>query len=148
MQPSLCDADTAVIRRRLPNEDLRGKVVLAATSSGLILKRVIGTDGDRLRIVLGTVRRNDEPIIEPYICETKNNKLVSWPDPRSRDVREFLVPAEHVFLLGDSRLESGDSRTTGPIRTEGLRGVLVARLPKLLKQRTCGCADKNGHSSQ
>jgi signal peptidase I len=68
------------------------------------IKRVIGLPGDVVEIVRGTVYVNGQPLDEPYL------------DPE-RDTRTFArvrVPDGMLFVLGDNRAHSGDSRFAPP----------------------------------
>lgn len=82
---------------------------------GLFIKRVIGLPGDRVRIVRGTVFVNGSPLVEPY---------VRYPDNRSS--AEVTVPPESVYVLGDNRAVSEDSRVFGPIADDHLMGRAIA----------------------
>jgi signal peptidase I len=82
---------------------------------GLFIKRVIGLPGDRIRIDRGTVVLNGTPLSEPY---------VRYSDDRS--FAEVTVPAGSVFVLGDNRAISEDSRVFGPIGDDHLMGRAIA----------------------
>jgi signal peptidase I len=77
----------------------------------LYIKRVIGLPGDTVRIDRGLVLVNGERIDEPY---------VRFSDQRS--VPELTVPAGDVYVLGDNRAVSVDSRTFGPVPESELMG--------------------------
>ena len=77
------------------------------------IKRVIGLPGDRIRIIEGTVFINDVALEEPYIAEPP------WQD------METIVPANSLFVLGDNRNNSADSRYWGPMPLENLKGQAV-----------------------
>ena len=81
------------------------------------IKRVIGLEGDKIKISEGKVYLNDEILIEPYIDED------SFTHIYNEDT--WLVPAGQAFVLGDNRLEgaSKDSRYFGSIPLDSIKGV-------------------------
>ncbi|MCM3617518.1 signal peptidase I [Sutcliffiella horikoshii] len=80
------------------------------------IKRVIGVEGDTLEYREGTVYRNGEALIEEYVQEE-----MLYP------FEEVTVPEGHVFVMGDNRNESRDSREIGSIPKENVMGKVVLR---------------------
>jgi signal peptidase I len=70
-------------------------------SSSAMVKRVIGIAGDTVTIVGRHVFVNGEVLQEPY---------ARWMGAESAEVVSFAVPDGALFLLGDNRDESDDSR--------------------------------------
>lgn len=117
MEPTLLPGDTIVVRRfpihRLP-EAARGDVVvfrLPQSDRTYYVKRVVAIPGDYVEMVDGELRINGEAIAEPY---------VAWRDQST--VAAQIVPAGMVFVLGDRRAGSVDSRTWGPLPARLLIG--------------------------
>jgi signal peptidase I len=80
------------------------------------VKRVIGLPGDRIRIELGTVFVNDEPIEEPYVERTLRQSL-----------NERVVEPDSYYVLGDNRAESDDSRHWGSVPFDHVIGKVMVR---------------------
>lgn len=92
-------------------------------SREIFIKRVIGLPGDRIRIDRGAVLVNGVRLDEPY---------VQHPDGRS--FAEILIPPHAVYVLGDNRANSEDSRVFGPVDQSRLIGRAMAGIwpPRVL----------------
>ena len=80
----------------------------------LYVARVVAAGGDEIRLRKGKVIRNDtrERTDGPQACEGK----------RCNFLEPITVPAGHLFLLGDNRSDSFDSRFWGPVPEEWVVG--------------------------
>jgi signal peptidase I len=99
-------------------EPARGDVVLFESveegSEDTLIKRVAGVEGDEIRVQGGTLFVNGEPQDEPYL----NQYILDQSTPYGPET----VPKDHVFVLGDNRGNSGDSRVFGPVPVENIKG--------------------------
>lgn len=121
MVPSFQNGDYVIVNRLAYQwgQIVRGDVVVfpyPLNPEEDYIKRVIGLPGDRVAIYGGTVYVNDQPIEEPYISE-----------PAAEDKAELVVPEGYVFVLGDNRNASSDSRTWGPLEITEIIGKAVFR---------------------
>ena len=89
----------------------------------LLIKRVIGLPGDTIEIRDGGVYRNGERLDEPDLME----------DTMYGREETYTVPEGHVFVLGDNRNNSMDSRVIGPIPMDNIKGTMVLDISKLLR---------------
>ncbi len=99
----------------------RGDVVEAVTPVGSQVKRVIGLPGDTVSCLDGRVLVNRTPLNEPYLNR-------AYVDEMRTDCATVTVPPGHVYLLGDHRIVSLDSRQLGPISEKNIRGRLLVNL--------------------
>lgn len=81
----------------------------------IYIKRVIALPGDRVRIDRGTVFVNNVARTEPY---------VRFEDKLS--FAEITVPPHSVYVLGDNRANSEDSRIFGAVSDDNLMGRALA----------------------
>jgi len=80
------------------------------------IKRVIGEPGDLLEYIDGKVHRNGNELEEDYI---KENMLFPF--------ETIVVPENHVFVLGDNRNNSYDSRDIGTVPIDHVLGKVLFR---------------------
>lgn len=102
--------EIVVFKSHLPENSFRNKD---------LIKRVIGLPGDRIRIADGQVFRNEEVLRESYTAE-----------PYTIGAVDVIVPEDSVFLLGDNRTVSRDSRdpAVGFVPIKSIRGRILVRL--------------------
>ena len=77
------------------------------------IKRVIGVGGDKIEIKNKTVYVNGAPLTEPYTIHN---------DEPCPDMGPYLVPKGKVFVMGDNRDQSYDSRFWGYVSMEEIKG--------------------------
>ena len=114
MEPSLSQGDLVVVRMGgLPK---RGDIAVIDSEvlHRRIIKRVVAVGGDTVIISDGELRINGEILEEEYIKE-----------PYEHISDFFLVPPQCVYVLGDNRNFSRDSRMIGFIPIEEVTGVLI-----------------------
>jgi signal peptidase I len=89
-----------------------------------LIKRVIGLPGDVVEGRGNQVFINGQPLEEPYLDA----------DVITRDFGPVEVPADRVFVMGDNRSNSADSRVFGPIEIDRIEGEAFVRywpLPRI-----------------
>lgn len=87
-------------------------------SSQNFVKRVVGVGGDRLAIRGGHVVRNGSIASEPFAAPCGGGAECDFP-------RAIRVPEDSVFLMGDNRGSSQDSRFWGPVPVSWVIGEAV-----------------------
>lgn len=121
MTPTL-DNDELVICSKGGNFS-QGDVVAFYYNNKILLKRVIAVSGDYVNIDPdGTVYVNDERLDEPYVKDKAFGEC---------DIKlPYQVPDQRIFVMGDHRSTSIDSRSTtvGCISEEAVVGKVIFRV--------------------
>lgn len=124
MEPTLHDNERIITTSLVKEYNHGDIVVIRRDDEPAIVKRVIGVAGDSIDIDFenGIVYRNGQPIDEPYINEPTHNKLDF--------TGEVVVPENCIFVLGDNRNHSDDSRDDdiGMVNIERVFGKAVFRI--------------------
>lgn len=122
MVPSLLPGQHLLVDKLTPRFDdySRGDVVVfhppeSEADATPFIKRIIGVAGDRVEIRQGDVIVNGTVLDEPYL--SRNGPTVANCGESS-----WSVPDGDLFLMGDNRTSSSDSRCFGPVQTDQVIG--------------------------
>ena len=147
----LYGAEVPLIHAHLPafREPRRGEILVfdSVEQPGLaIVKRLIGIPGDTLEMRGGSLIRNRQPVAEPYVRHvdpTRSEspemraKMRAWQvrrlvtadtasyAPDLQDWGPIVVPTDSLFMMGDNRDESYDSRYWGFLPRANVEGTPV-----------------------
>jgi signal peptidase I len=120
MEPALSAGDLVLVDHGV--EGLRRRDVVAAhhpVTGASLVKRVVGFPGDRIALEDGVLVVNGEPQCEPGIDPDRLDGV--WFGP-------VTVPDGTLFLLGDARADSIDSRAFGAVPLDDVVGVVRGRV--------------------
>ena len=115
--PEPAPPDTRGTPRRIVDEVLETMALKRPPETELI-KRVMGLPGETIEARGGRVYVDGYPVHEPYLPA----------GTVTSDFGPLEVPADHVFVLGDNRSNSADSRKIGPVPIDSIVGRAIARV--------------------
>src|SRR5438445_13430189 len=121
MMPSLDDQERIFVNKfvyRLESIE-RGDIVVfhyPRDPSKSYIKRVVGLEGDHIRIDGGRVLVNGKMLAEDYVPSEYEDQ---------RPYSEIGVPPHSYFVLGEHRSMSNDSRDFGPVNENYIYGKAV-----------------------
>jgi len=90
-----------------------------------LIKRVIAIPGDTVEIQQCTVIVNGTPLVEEYLDPFYESQSDPVDRCRTVDLAPVVVEPDHLFVLGDNRVESFDSRAFGPIHQDIVVGRAI-----------------------
>ena len=138
MEPTLSVGDRIIVNKvsyRLHDVN-RGDLVVfrptgRAPADGIddLIKRVIALPGETVRFDAGRVIIDGGLLLEPYLTApdvTEEMGVVPWCVGDVSD--ECTVPVDHVFVMGDNRGNSRDSRFFGPVPISTITGRAFVRV--------------------
>lgn len=132
MQPTLYDGNLLMVNKVVydwTDVDHSDVVVFHANQEEDYVKRVIGLPGDRIRYENDTLYLNGKAVEEDYLNPyRKQDGKPLTQSFRLEEVTEMTeVPEGHVFVMGDNRRESLDSRYFGFVPIETIVGKVDVR---------------------
>lgn len=89
------------------------------------IKRVIGLPGETVEVKDGKVFVNGTALDEPYLFRDEAGLI--QPTEPSNGVSRWVVPPGELFVMGDHRQVSVDSRSFGPIPISSVIGRAILR---------------------
>ncbi|KUP21664.1 signal peptidase I [Paenibacillus sp. DMB5] len=116
MEPTYQDGQTLKVDTKVyeENEIERNDIVYFSSREDLYyVKRVIGLPGEEIVVTEEQILIDGVPLEMPY--ELKNNPIVG----------EYVTGQAEYFVIGDNYSDSLDSRTTGPVPRELIKGKVV-----------------------
>lgn len=120
MAPTLAAGDLVLLERDPGELRRRDVVVVIHPGTGeRLVKRAVALGGDRVRLADGVLVVNDTPVCEPSIDADRIDGVFSGT---------VTVPEGHVFVLGDDRRSSVDSRDFGTLAVADVVGLVRTRL--------------------
>ena len=98
-------------------EPERGDVVVLDDPTGqfpMLVKRVIGLPGETVDFIDGAVLIDGQIVVEPYVSgQATLPQLQNMP---------YIIPSGEVWVMGDNRNDSTDSRSFGSVPAKSVRG--------------------------
>lgn len=141
--PSASMTDTLLVGDRVIGEKLsyrmaspaRGDIVTfidpdidPEEGSQTLIKRVIATEGQTVELVDGAVVVDGTKLDEPYTEGKKSNPIERHAPSLSTDISyPYTVPTGYVWVMGDNRTNSLDSRYFGAIPVSSITSRAVFR---------------------
>ena len=133
MVPTLEVGDRVLANKfvhRFTEPERRDIVVFDSVEEGddqTLIKRVVGVAGDEIQLQGGILYVNGEEQEEPYLNDADQSRGFYGPT---------VVPEGHIFVIGDNRGNSADSRVFGPLPLENLKGEAFMRFWPISKIST------------
>lgn len=128
MEPTFEHEDRVVITKIHSIDNFDIVIFDAITEESKYIKRVIGLPGDRVVMENDQLFINDVPFDEPYV---EDNKAAVFEGQKLTEDFEVEVPKGYLYVLGDNRRESTDSRVLGFIDEKTVVGEVKLRIHPL-----------------
>lgn len=128
MMPTLLDKDRMIVNKfsyKIGEPERFDIIVFHAPENKDYIKRVIGLPGDRVEYKNDTLYINGKKYDEPYLDQYKEEEVdgpLTEPFTLEEIIGQETVPQGHLFVMGDNRRYSKDSRHIGTVPMEKVLG--------------------------
>lgn len=128
MEPTLHSKEKLIINKLIYHlhPPQRGDIVILKSPrnpDASYIKRVIAASGDTVRIEKGIVFVNGEGLNEQFV----SSETYAFAGGALEEGKDYLVPEDSVFVLGDNRNRSSDSRDFGFVPVSSIEGEAIFR---------------------
>ena len=135
MLPTL-EPNDRILVNKLDKSPSRFDLIVFSRSNGDLIKRAVALEGETIHFARGTFRIGDDQWAqEAYLSQAGITRPSSNVIPgceavagREPDGTWCKVPEGHVFVLGDNRQDSQDSRNFGPVPHEDIIGTAIFQI--------------------
>jgi signal peptidase I len=118
----------------LTNSIKKGEIIIFDSNNAthdIYVKRVIATAGDQIEVKNGKVYLNNIEVNEPYL----DKDVITNPGPFLTTNQIYTIKPGYIFVMGDNRGDSVDSRILGPIALKDIKGHVILRAFPFNKMR-------------
>ena len=116
MFPAILDGDI-LLGYRMETKYLKNDVVICTVDGREVVGRVVAREGDSVNITQsGTL----------YVNGTEQTGEIAFPTNPGNQTYPYTVPQGCMYLLGDFRTNTTDSRDFGPVHTEDVKAKVVS----------------------
>ena len=131
MYPTISDCDCLLLRKYGSVE--RGDIVSIHSDKlgKMLCKRVVAISGDKVEWKGTTLYVNDKKVNEPYINNDETSNSVT--------TNKVSVGNNEVYVLGDNRGHSTDSRMLGVLKESDISGIMIKNLGNVGMTRYVYC---------
>jgi len=130
MHPTLKEGDRVLVNRlSYDAHDIhRGDVIVFSRPPNApggpdapddLIKRVIGLPGETIQTADDAILIDGRRLIEPYLTRGAPSQGIDEP---------ILIPKDHIWVMGDNRTNSADSRVFGPLDVHLILGRAFSRI--------------------
>jgi signal peptidase I len=129
MMPTLYNGDQMIVNKfayNIGEPERFDIVVFHASVQKDFIKRIIGLPGEHVEVRDNNLYIDGEEVEEPFLADIKER---GTPFQFTGDFaleelpgKHEVIPEDHVFVMGDNRTNSTDSRSIGVVPTEEIVG--------------------------
>lgn len=129
MMSTLQDKDVIFVEKLsvLTHRVKRGQIIIFNSknyNNDIYVKRIVAVSGDEIELKDGKVFLNGKELKEDYLDKSTVTEGGSFLGENEK----YKIPEGHVFVLGDNRENSIDSRILGSININDIKGRAIVRV--------------------